>query len=201
MLSQAHIGTVDSFCAEMVREFFHLLDLSPDFKIVTDKQEEQLINASLNEVLTQAFEEGSVGSLADAFAGERDDRRLMDMVLSLYRFMQSHPFPERWLSEKVAMYFPDEADRQRLSPWERVLLDYAGERLPTVWGCFPGRWRSAGRRKQWNGPMPGPWKRTGAPFPKWRSWPGPETGTAFPSWLAALPRPGGAPCGVMTGTL
>ena len=62
LLSQAHIGTVDSFCAEMVREFFHLLDLSPDFKIVTDKQEEQLINASLNEVLTQAFEEGSVGS-------------------------------------------------------------------------------------------------------------------------------------------
>ena len=127
LLSQAHIGTVDSFCAEMVREFFHLLDLSPDFKIVTDKQEEQLINASLNEVLTQAFEEGSVGSLADAFAGERDDRRLMDMVLSLYRFMQSHPFPERWLSEKVAMYFPDEADRQRISPWERVILDYAGE--------------------------------------------------------------------------
>ena len=127
LLSQAHIGTVDSFCAEMVREFFHLLDLSPDFKIVTDKQEEQLISASLNEVLTQAFEEGSVGSLADAFAGERDDRRLMDMVLSLYRFMQSHPFPERWLSEKVAMYFPDEADRQRISPWERVILDYAGE--------------------------------------------------------------------------
>ena len=78
-------------------------------------------------MLTQAFEEGSVGSLADAFAGERDDRRLMDMVLSLYRFMQSHPFPERWLSEKVAMYFPDEADRQRISPWERVILDYAGE--------------------------------------------------------------------------
>ena len=44
--------------------------------------------------------------LADAFAGERDDRRLMDMVLTLYRFMQSHPFPEKWLAEKVAMYFP-----------------------------------------------------------------------------------------------
>ena len=74
LLAQAHIGTVDSFCAEMVREFFHLLDLSPDFKIISDKQEENLVDAALNEALSQAFEEGAVGALADAFAGERDDR-------------------------------------------------------------------------------------------------------------------------------
>lgn len=126
LLSQAHIGTVDSFCAEMVREFFHLLDISPDFKIVSDKQEEELVNAALNEVLQEAFEAGTVGRLADAFAGERDDRRLMEMVLTLYRFMQSHPFPEQWLSEKVAMYFP-EKDQSGPSPWERVILEYAQE--------------------------------------------------------------------------
>ena len=126
LLSQAHIGTVDSFCAEMVREFFHLLDISPDFKIVSDKQEEELVNAALNEVLQEAFEAGTVGRLADAFAGERDDRRLMEMVLTLYRFMQSHPFPERWLSEKVDMYFLGR-ERQELSPWEKVILEYARE--------------------------------------------------------------------------
>ncbi len=126
LLSQAHIGTVDSFCAEMVREFFHLLDISPDFKIVSDKQEEELVNSALNEVLQEAFEAGTVGRLADAFAGERDDRRLMEMVLTLYRFMQSHPFPERWLSEKVAMYFP-EKEQSGPSPWERVILEYAQE--------------------------------------------------------------------------
>ena len=127
LLAQAHIGTVDSFCAEMVREFFHLLDLSPDFKIISDKQEENLVDAALNEALSQAFEEGAVGALADAFAGERDDRRLLEMVLALYRFMQSHPFPERWLQEKVEMYFPGMAAGTGPSPWERVILDYAGE--------------------------------------------------------------------------
>ncbi len=127
LLSQAHIGTVDSFCAEMVREFFHLLDLSPDFKIVSDKQEEELTHAALNEVLGEAFESGTVASLADAFAGERDDRRLMEMVLTLYRFMQSHPFPEKWLAEKVAMYFPGPEEQASLSPWERVIVAYAQE--------------------------------------------------------------------------
>src|SRR5699024_9958401 len=119
LLAQAHIGTVDSFCAEMVREFFHLLDLSPDFKIISDKEEWNLVDAALNEALSQAVEEGAVGALADAFAGERDDRRLLEMVLTLYRFMQSHPFPERWLAEKVEMYFPGMAAGAGPSPWER----------------------------------------------------------------------------------
>lgn len=122
LLSQAHIGTVDSFCAEMLREFFHLLDISPDFKIVSDKQEEELISAALNDAVTAAFEQGSIGELADAFAGERDDRRLMEMALTLYRFMQSHPFPEQWLREKVALYFAGDT-----SQWEEEILSYAGE--------------------------------------------------------------------------
>ncbi len=122
LLSQAHIGTVDSFCAEMLREFFHLLDLSPDFKIMSDRQEEELVNAALNETLSEAFEQGSVSALADAFAGERDDRRLMDMVLTLYRFMQSHPFPERWVEEKAALYFQGDG-----ALWENVILEYARE--------------------------------------------------------------------------
>ena len=122
LLSQTHIGTVDSFCAEMLREFFHLLDLSPDFKIVSEKQQEELISSALNEALTAAFEQGTVGDLADAFTGERDDRRLMEMILTLYNFMQSHPFPEQWLREKADLYFRGDG-----SPWEEVILQYARE--------------------------------------------------------------------------
>ena len=40
LLQQAHICTVDSFCSDIVREFFYLLGISPDFSIITDKQQE-----------------------------------------------------------------------------------------------------------------------------------------------------------------
>ncbi len=122
LLHQAHIGTVDSFCAEMVREFFHLLEISPDFKILSDKREQELMNESLEEVLSAAYDDGTVQELSDAFTAERDDRRVAGMALTLYRFMQSHPFPEKWLREKVDMYFAGDG-----SPWERVILDYAAE--------------------------------------------------------------------------
>jgi len=132
LLPQAHIGTVDSFCAEMVREFFHLLDIAPDFKILSDKREEELLTQALEEAMQAAFEAGTVGDLADAFTGERDDRRLMDMVRTLYRFMQSHPFPEKWLAEKVALYETGDA-----SQWERAVLDYAKE-TATYCACLLG---------------------------------------------------------------
>lgn len=122
LLPQAHIGTVDSFCAEMVREFFHVLDISPEFTILSDKREEELCGEALEEALQAAFESGEVAELADAFTGERDDRRLAAMVRTLYRFMQSHPFPERWLEDKVALY--EQGDE---ALWEGAVLSYAKE--------------------------------------------------------------------------
>ncbi len=122
LLPQAHIGTVDSFCAEMVREFFHLLDISPEFHILSDKREEELAGEALEEAVQAAFEGGGIEELADAFTGERDDRRLMGMVRTLYRFMQSHPFPEQWLEAKVALYGAGDP-----SLWEEVVLGHARE--------------------------------------------------------------------------
>lgn len=125
LLSQAHIGTVDSFCAEMVREFFHLLDISPDFSILSDRQKEEFTADAVNAALSEGFENGNISELADAFAAERDDKRLMQMVLTLFEYMQSHPFPERWLEEKAALYESDAPAAD--TPWGKVLLEYAAE--------------------------------------------------------------------------
>ncbi len=125
LLSQAHIGTVDSFCAEMVREFFHELDIPADFKILSDKQKEDITWEALNQVVERAFEEEDFSVLADAFSGERSDRKLMEIVLRLYDFMQSHPFPERWLAEKEKLYEAEVPFEK--TPWGRVILTHVRE--------------------------------------------------------------------------
>lgn len=125
LLTQAHIGTVDSFCAEMVREFFQELNISPDFKIVSDKQKEDLTWGAMDQVLSEAFEENRLQELADAFAGERDDKKLAETVLRLYEFMQSHPFPKRWLREKAEQY--ETAGPIEATPWGQVILEYGRE--------------------------------------------------------------------------
>lgn len=123
-ISQAHIGTVDSFCSDIVREFFHLLDIALDFKIMSDKQQSELINEALSEAIQNGFESGDINELADAFTGAKSDSKLSEIVLSLYKHIQSYPFPEKWLSEKVELYLNGDP-----TPWMDVILEYIKETL------------------------------------------------------------------------
>ena len=76
LLQQAHICTVDSFCSDIVREFFYLLGISPDFSIITDKQQEELMTESLDEVLTEWYKDENFRTdLADVLGGDKNDTR------------------------------------------------------------------------------------------------------------------------------
>lgn len=125
LLSQANIGTAHSFCADLIRENFHALDIPPDFKIITDNQEQELRMQVVSDVLDECFEGDEFNVIADAFTEERSDRRLTEIILSLYTYMQSHPFPEKWLKEKSEMY--RQAGKVSASPWGKVILDYTCE--------------------------------------------------------------------------
>lgn len=123
LLGQANIGTIHGFCADIIREFFHTLGISQNFKIVTDKQREELVLSSVMEVLDEIFNDGRFEPLADAFSGERDERRLSSAIVGLYEYMNAHPDPEGWLKKKVNMYFL--ADDAAESAWGRVICDEA----------------------------------------------------------------------------
>ncbi|WP_099205493.1 helicase-exonuclease AddAB subunit AddA [Scatolibacter rhodanostii] len=127
LLSQAKIGTIHSFCADILREFFHVLDIPPDFKIITDKQEEEMKSDIASDVLNLASEKGFYPLLADNFAGEREDQSLAKILIHLYAHMTSYPNPEKWLEEKIALYRG--CNSAGNSPWGKVILDYSLETI------------------------------------------------------------------------
>ena len=91
--ARAHISTVHGFCSDLLREFFCRLDIAPDFRVADDKEEETLMHAACDTVLEEAYADPAFEEFAGAFSGERDDGPLKEILLSLYRFTQSHPFP------------------------------------------------------------------------------------------------------------
>ena len=56
LLQQAQICTVDSFCSAIVREFFYMLGIAPDFSVVSDKQQEELMDTAVRQVLGELYE-------------------------------------------------------------------------------------------------------------------------------------------------
>ena len=106
LLSDASIGTIHSFCLNVVREHFYLVGLDPGFRLA-DETEAQIIQA---EVLDSLMEEKYKGTdegffdLVDIYGGERDDEGLKELILKLFRFSRSLPQPERWLDQVAGMW-------------------------------------------------------------------------------------------------
>ncbi|MCI6653543.1 MAG: UvrD-helicase domain-containing protein, partial [Ruminococcus sp.] len=124
-LQNAHISTIHSFCSELVREYFYILNVSKDFRIAEDSE----LNLLKNEAMEITFDElysqkdnSNFLSLVEHFSGNKNDKELQNAVFKMFDFLLSHPFPEDWMREKLSYYNPDNIDE---NPWKEVLFDYA----------------------------------------------------------------------------
>ncbi len=128
LLRRAKIGTIHSLCAALLREYAPLLGLRPDFRQLEGAEEAVLRAEILRELLEERYEAMTeeFRTLADTMGAGRDDRALSAIVLSTYEAVQSHPDPERWLSEQLASPLPRGDVGE--TPWGALLLRWAGER-------------------------------------------------------------------------
>ena len=106
LVDKANISTIDSFCIKLVRENFNLLGISPDFRIADESEIKLLQAASMQETLEEYYSKNDpvFSQLSELLNSFRDDSALVETVLSVYRFMRSHPFCRDWLEEKLSQY-------------------------------------------------------------------------------------------------
>ncbi|MDR6124619.1 helicase-exonuclease AddAB AddA subunit [Bacillus sp. SLBN-46] len=107
LLNKASISTLHSFCMEVIRKYYYLIDVDPGFRIA-DETEAQLIR---DEVMDELFEieygkpdNEAFFNLVDSFTSDRSDDALQDIVRSIYDFARSNPIPEQYLQSIVDMY-------------------------------------------------------------------------------------------------
>ena len=128
LLSRAQIGTIHSFCAQLLRENCQLLSLAPDFQILDEDRARAMRAAALDRVLAAAYadieKDPAFRLLADTVGEGRDDRALAELVLTLDERMQSHARPSDWAERQAVLLETPYSDAGE-SPWGRELLDWA----------------------------------------------------------------------------
>lgn len=109
LLPFAHISTIDSFCADIVRENFQNLGIEPDYKIADEHRMKLMREETAAEIVEQMYTEddGVFSELCELLFRGRDDRKLMDTVIKLDMVASSYAEPERWLRSLYARYDPD----------------------------------------------------------------------------------------------
>jgi ATP-dependent helicase/nuclease subunit A len=124
LLDNASITTIHSFCLEVIRSNFQLIGIDPGFR-VADETESRLIKLeALNDVFEEQYEleYPDFYELLECYGGNRDDQALQDLVLSLYDYVRSIPWPEEWLNRMCDMLnIPDGTDFSQ-TPWGKVII-------------------------------------------------------------------------------
>jgi len=107
LLNHAHISTIHSFCLWVLRTYFYRLDLDPGFRVMDPAEADLLKLEVMDRVLEECFAAepggGPITALADSLGGQ-GDANLVDLVLKVWEFTRSLPWPDDWLEKAAAAY-------------------------------------------------------------------------------------------------
>lgn len=122
VLPTAAIDTFDAFCGRVVREYFQVVDVDPDYRVGDRTELEMLYETALDDVFEAAYAEipddgeTAFSRLVDRYASARSDQGLRDQVTAFRTFLNVLPEPEAWCEEAVAA-LKDSAEDFAHSKW------------------------------------------------------------------------------------
>lgn len=131
LLNKASICTIHSFCLDVIRNHFYEIDLPSNFRIADTTEIDLLKQEVLEDLLEQKYidQDSDFLELLEIYTGYRGDEPLQELVLSIYRFIQSSPFPEKWLQEKVEQFHVDSSLEFGQTSLGKVILEEIQDEL------------------------------------------------------------------------
>lgn len=125
LLGRSNISTIHSFCLDVIRNNFFEIDLSSNFRIGNEEEIELLKQEVLEDIFEDFYETENeeFARLIDTYTGYKGDEPLKEIVLNIFNFMQSFPFPEEWLENNVEKFKPQIEERDfSQTDWGKILL-------------------------------------------------------------------------------
>lgn len=106
LLNKSHISTIHAFCLEVIKNNFYKTNISPNFRLANTPEIELLKMEVLEEVFNNLYEEKNENfiKLIDTYCGYRSDDNLKEIILKIYKYIQSMPYPEEWLEKQVEKF-------------------------------------------------------------------------------------------------
>ena len=105
-IHNAQINTIHGFCGYVIKNYFHLIDLDPGYRVAEESELKLLKMEVAGEVIEAAYEENSEEFLKfiEWYAAGKSDDEIEEIIIRLHEFAMSHPWPEKWLQECAAEY-------------------------------------------------------------------------------------------------
>lgn len=117
-LPHADIGTMDSFTQKILRENFNRVDIDPNFRILADQTESDLLKQEVFDELIEQYlseqpeiketakiDKKTFEKLVKNFSRDRNIKGFQSVVYTVYRFASATENPENWLNNEFLKGF------------------------------------------------------------------------------------------------
>jgi len=126
LLQGAQITTIHSFCLYVIRNYFHRIDLDPSFRIADETDIMLMKSDVVSDLLERWYEEGREDFLKfiESYSYSKTDAPIEDLILQLYDFSMSSPWPKDWINDKRKIFDLKDLPDLFSAPWMEELLEH-----------------------------------------------------------------------------
>ena len=145
LFETAHIGTLHSFCLQLLRQHFYELELDPQLAVLPEEEARLLAEETLDEILRRHYAGDTtfapaVQQLIQSH-GRGWDQPIRALVMRLHNYTQTLRDPEGWYSAQLAIFESVEPVQ-----WQEWLIagvnDWRNRWLPAL-AAIPGNAKAA----------------------------------------------------------
>ena len=131
LMNKASISTIHSFCLDVIKNHFYEIGISPNFRMGDTSELELLKQEVIDELFEKKYEQNDedFAKLIECYANYRGDDDLKELVFKIDTFIQSSPFPKKWLEEAIERFnISNKAEDFGKTIWGEILLNSLKEK-------------------------------------------------------------------------
>ena len=132
LLNKASICTIDSFCLDVIKNNFFEIEISPNFRIGDTAEIELIKQEALEDLFEEKYElkDEDFANLIKTYTSYKDDTPLKDLILKIYSYISSNPYPFKWLEESIEKFnIENENIGFENTKWGEILLEEINNEL------------------------------------------------------------------------
>jgi len=103
----ANISTLHAFCLSVIKKFYYVIDLDPNFRLLSDDTEKSIIQEQAYSLVRDDYyskNDDDFINLTGNFTNDRSDDGLKDVIFKTYDFAITNRDTETWLDGLVTKY-------------------------------------------------------------------------------------------------
>ena len=123
LIHTAQITTIDGFCAYVIRNYFHLIELDPGYR-TGEEGELKLLQEDVMKELLEAYyakDQEKYKFFIECYATGKSDESIRDLIYSLYHAAMSNPYPDEWMEKCIDSYKNTDIESIKASEWMKLL--------------------------------------------------------------------------------